>query len=84
MWGKEQQSADWYVYPAVFALSLSVLDILYFVLFFTESLPPSRRNPSTAATFQQALEYVNPVKLFRLVPQIDYSVKLYNHGEGPY
>ena len=44
---------------------------LYFVLFFTESLPPSRRNPSTAATFQQALEYVNPVKLFRLVPQID-------------
>ena len=65
MWGKEQQSADWYVYPAVFALSLSVLDILYFALFFTESLPPSRRNPSTAATFQQALEYVNPVKLFR-------------------
>ena len=25
-----------------------------------------------------------PVMQFGLVPQIDLSVKLYNHGEGPY
>ena len=65
MWGKQQQSADWYMYPAVFALSLSVLDVLYFIVFFKESLPVSKRNQSTSATFQQALEYINPVKLFK-------------------
>ena len=65
MWGKAQQSADWYIYPAVFALSLSILDVIYFVLVFKESLPAARRNQSTSATFQQALEYINPVKLFR-------------------
>ena len=65
MWGKQQQSADWYMYPAVFALSLSVLDVLYFIVFFKESLPISKRNQSTSATFQQALEYINPVKLFK-------------------
>jgi len=65
MWGKQSQSADWYFYPALFALTLSIVDVFYFVIFFKESLPASRRNQSTSATFQQALEYVNPVKLFK-------------------
>jgi len=65
MWGKAQQSSDWYVYPAVFALCLSILDVIYFVLVFKESLPVARRNPSTSATFQQALDYINPLQLFR-------------------
>ena len=65
MWGKAQQSKDWYIYPAVFALCLSILDVIYFVLVFKESLPVSRRNQSTSATFQQALDYINPLQLFR-------------------
>ena len=32
MWGKTQ-SGEWYMYPAIFALALSILDILYFVIF---------------------------------------------------
>ena len=65
MWGKAQQSKDWYIYPAVFALCLSILDVIYFVLVFKESLPVSRRNQSSSATFQQALDYINPLQLFR-------------------
>ena len=33
MWGKQQESGNWYIYPAVFALLLSVLDIFYLALF---------------------------------------------------
>lgn len=65
MWGKQQESSDWYIYPAMFALTLSIVDVFYFVIFFKESLPASKRNQSTTATFQQALEYINPVKLFK-------------------
>ena len=74
MWGKAQQSTDWYIYPAVFALCLSILDVIYFVLVFKESLPVSRRNQSTSATFHQALDYINPLQLFRLVKKIEFSI----------
>ena len=37
MWGKQQESANWYVYPALFALAPSVINILYFALFFKVS-----------------------------------------------
>ena len=29
-------------------------------------------------------KYCSHIKILKLVPQIDWSVKLYNHGEGPY
>ena len=74
MWGKAQQSTDWYIYPAVFALCLSILDVIYFVLVFKESLPVARRNQSTSATFHQALDYINPLQLFRLKKQIEFSI----------
>ena len=73
MWGKAQQSTDWYIYPAVFALCLSILDVIYFVLVFKESLPVSRRNQSTSATFHQALDYINPLQLFRLAKKREFS-----------
>lgn len=79
MWGKQQQSSDWYIYPAVFALSLSIVDIFYFIFFFKESLPLARRNQSTSATFQQALEYINPVKLFKFSSLSNLSPS--KHGE---
>ena len=82
MWGKQQESGNWYIYPAVFALILSVVDIFYLALFLKvgssglkdhyrtlhiqESLPESKRNQSTAETLEQALSYINPLQLFRL------------------
>ena len=37
-----------------------------------------------AAVWLLGPESLPPVSVSRLVPQIDKSVKLYNHGEGPY
>jgi len=65
VWGKQQESGNWYIYPAVFALILSVVDIFYLALFLKESLPESKRNQSTSETLQQALGYINPLQLFR-------------------
>lgn len=65
MWGKQQESANWYVYPAVFAFILSLADILYFALFFKESLPQSKRSQSTSETLKQVAGYINPLQLFR-------------------
>ena len=38
MWGKQQESANWYIYPAVFAFILSMMDILYLVIFLKVGL----------------------------------------------
>jgi len=62
-WSKGQQG-DWFIYPAVTALVLSILDIVYLAVFFKESLPEEKRNPSTRATIQQACLYLNPKALF--------------------
>jgi len=64
MWGKTQ-AGEWYMYPAVFALILSIVDVAYLAVFLKESLPPSRRNSSTSATLSQACNYLQPLQLFR-------------------
>jgi len=64
MWGKSQEG-EWYMYPALFALALSILDILYIAVFLKESLPPAKRNSSTSATLSQAYSYLQPLQLFR-------------------
>eukprot|EP00090_Calanus_glacialis_P032535 TRINITY_DN5391_c0_g1_i1.p1 TRINITY_DN5391_c0_g1~~TRINITY_DN5391_c0_g1_i1.p1 ORF type:complete len:465 (-),score=144.52 TRINITY_DN5391_c0_g1_i1:112-1506(-) len=64
MWGKTQ-AGEWYMYPAVFALILSIVDVFYLSVFLKESLPPSRRNSSTSATLSQACNYLQPLQLFR-------------------
>ena len=79
VWGKQQQSSDWYIYPAMFALLLSIIDVFYFIIFFRESLPASKRNQSTSATVQQALEYINPVKLFKFASLS--NLPPHKHGE---
>ena len=53
------------MYPARFALILSIVDIIYLVIFFKESLPEERRNPSTSATLLQAYSYLDPLQLFK-------------------
>lgn len=79
MWGKQQESATWYIYPAVFALILSVIDIFYLAVFLKESLPESKRNQSTSETLEQALGYINPLQLFRFASLSNLEEK--KHGE---
>ena len=55
---------EWYIYPALVALSLSVIDLLYFLMKFKETLSPEKRLKSLEAALNQAITYVNPVSLF--------------------
>ena len=55
---------EWYIYPALVALSLSVIDFLYFFMKFKETLSPEKRLKSLEAALNQAITYVNPVSLF--------------------
>ena len=80
IWG-QAQAGQWYIYPAIMALILSVLDIIFLACFFRvgitflsslvlsfhpqESLPASRRNRSAASTLSQAYNYLHPLQLFR-------------------
>ncbi|XP_063231669.1 major facilitator superfamily domain-containing protein 10 [Bacillus rossius redtenbacheri] len=63
-WSHSQAGA-WYVYPALFALSLVILDIIFVVYFFKESLPKNRRAKSVANSVSQAAAYINPFELFK-------------------
>ena len=66
VWAKgRKNSQDWFVYPASVALTLSVLDLIYFALKFKETLPQEKRLPSLDAAIKQAVTYINPISLFR-------------------
>merc|ERR1711872_1030479 len=54
---------EWYVYPAIFALGLSVVDILFLFVFFKESLPVHKR--SATSLVATAKSYIHPIHLFR-------------------
>jgi len=62
LWGKEA-GGDWYVYPALFALGLSIFDILFIAVFFKESLPAEKR--STTPLSSTASTFIHPLHLFR-------------------
>lgn len=38
VWAK-QRSGDWFVVPAIFAFLLSLADLIFFMVFFKETLP---------------------------------------------
>ena len=65
VWAKGQNnSQDWFVYPAFVALTLSILDFIYIALKFKETLPQEKRLKSLDEAIQQAFTYINPVSLF--------------------
>ncbi|KAJ8873674.1 hypothetical protein PR048_024505 [Dryococelus australis] len=59
------QSGAWYVYPAMFALSLVILDIIFVFYFFKESLPKDKRAKSVASSISEAAAYINALDLFK-------------------
>lgn len=61
-------SGEFFVVPALFALSLALLDILFLSLLFKETLPQEKRAHSVASTLSGALSYVNPASLFKFQP----------------
>uniref|UniRef100_A0A0K8R469 Putative tetracycline-efflux transporter pediculus us corporis tetracycline-efflux transporter n=1 Tax=Ixodes ricinus TaxID=34613 RepID=A0A0K8R469_IXORI len=63
-----KESTEFYVMPALFALSLALLDILFLFTVFKESLPPEKRAHSIASSLSGAFSYVNPWSLFTFQP----------------
>jgi MFS family permease len=49
-WAREQQG-EFYVYPALFALVLSVIDVIYIAVLFKETLPQTKRVGSQIKLF---------------------------------
>lgn len=65
IWGKEA-GGEWYVYPALFALGLSILDVVFIAVFFKESLPPHKRSSLPASSLSTTISsYIHPLHLFR-------------------
>eukprot|EP00093_Oithona_nana_P005982 05982.XXX_126793_124899_1 [CDS] Oithona nana genome sequencing. len=64
VWAKGSDDKEWYIYPAFVALSLSLVDLIFFMAKFKETLPEHKRLPSLEAALVQALTYINPVSLF--------------------
>ncbi|CAG0882594.1 unnamed protein product [Darwinula stevensoni] len=62
VWSKG--TSNWFIYPAWFAIILMVLDIIYVVYFFEESLPLEKRSGSVTGSLGQAAHFINPSSLF--------------------
>ncbi|KAJ1525797.1 hypothetical protein ONE63_009000 [Megalurothrips usitatus] len=63
-WAQAQTGA-WFVWPATFALSLAIADILFVSLCFKETLPKEKRAKSVAGSLSQATSYINVLDLFK-------------------
>ena len=68
LWGKSMaldNSFTAFQYPAIFALSLVLLDILLVVLVFPETLPAEKRADSWGGGILATIYLLNPLSLFR-------------------
>lgn len=63
-WAREQQG-EFYVMPALFALALAVIDVVYIVVAFKETLPQEKRAKSISSGWQNTSYLINPVSLFK-------------------
>ncbi|VEN49338.1 unnamed protein product [Callosobruchus maculatus] len=63
VWAKKK-TGDWFVVPALFALMLSVADLLFFMIFFKESLPKEKRASSLTVTLKNAKSLLSIKDLF--------------------
>ncbi|XP_071168317.1 major facilitator superfamily domain-containing protein 10-like [Mytilus edulis] len=74
IWARHQDGA-FYVVPALFALSLAVIDILFVFIFFEETLPVEKRAQSIANGWQEKAHLINPVSLFKFSSATNMSQK---------
>lgn len=63
-----KDSTEFYVVPALFALSLALLDIFFLIFMFAESFPQEKRAHSITSSLSGAFSYVNPWSLFTFQP----------------
>ncbi|XP_069798195.1 major facilitator superfamily domain-containing protein 10 isoform X2 [Narcine bancroftii] len=54
-----------YTRPALLAMLFVVSDLLFIIFFLPETLPREKRVPSASSTFQNAVDLLSPIALFR-------------------
>ena len=84
VWGKSTaetagDSFTIFQYPALFALSLSLLDIALLVFAFPETLPEEKRARSLGHGMLGTLHLINPLSLFRFRALSKINSKGYTH-----
>lgn len=61
----DKSSDHWFIFPALFAMCLAGLDILFCVFCLKESLPLEKRAKTVINSLSQALEHISIKSLFR-------------------
>lgn len=56
---------QFYVAPALYALTLAILDVIFLAVFLKETLPREKRARSLGSGFQHALSLIHPGLLFK-------------------
>lgn len=74
VWAK-QRTGNWFVVPALFALLLSLADLIFFAKFFEESLPKEKRASQFTATIENAKTLISPTDLFKFSAVKDLKAK---------
>ncbi|KAL5016481.1 hypothetical protein ScPMuIL_006070 [Solemya velum] len=63
-WARAQEGS-FYVVPALFALALSIADIIFIFFFFKETLPAEKRAGSVSTGWESSSHLISPVSLFK-------------------
>lgn len=61
----DKSTENWFVYPAIFAMCLATLDVIFCIFCLKESLPRDKRAKTVINSLSQALEHISIPSLFR-------------------
>ncbi|CRK92355.1 CLUMA_CG005907, isoform A [Clunio marinus] len=61
----DKSNDNWFIFPALFAMCLAGLDVLFCIFFLKETLPLEKRAKTVINSISQALEHVSIKSLFR-------------------
>ncbi|XP_056646496.1 major facilitator superfamily domain-containing protein 10 [Diorhabda sublineata] len=64
VWAKKR-TGEWFVIPAIFAFLLSLIDLIFFMTFFKETLPKEKRIKDVKVTLTNSGALINVKDLFR-------------------
>ncbi|XP_019872376.1 major facilitator superfamily domain-containing protein 10 [Aethina tumida] len=69
----KKETGQWFIIPALFAFSLSIADLLFFSVYFKESLPANKRAKSLKNSLQNAKALINLRDLFQFATVTNIS-----------
>lgn len=61
----DKSSNDWFLYPALFAMCLATLDVIFVMICLKETLPIEKRAKTVINSISQAIEHISIPSLFR-------------------